>query len=183
MIEMGTNNPFLNTNSWIVGSLKGWWSLYFSADGSQLVFGSSTNGFSSVNLSVNISWVTNVWHQIVLTYGPTNSVLYLDGQPATNGMGSIYFPNSIERSAGFRLGSDPNGNNQARGDFDELETFNYQLSAAVINANYQAAMNLDSNGDGLSNLLENQLGLNPYGLNSSNGLSSFNGLQVFTPLK
>jgi hypothetical protein len=114
---------------------------------------------------------------------PTNSWLYLDGQLATNGVGSIYYPNATERANGFRIGSDSSGGNQARGVFDELETFNYPLDAGTIQTNYQTAVNLDSNGDGLSNILENQLGLNPYGCNISYGLSSTNGLQVFTPLK
>jgi len=52
-----------------------------------------------------------------------------------------------------------------------------------IQTNYQAAVNLDSDGDGIPNIIENQLGLNQYGYNSPFGLSGANGLQVFTPLK
>ena len=66
---------------------------------------------------------------------------------------------------------------------DELETFNYPLAAGDILSNYQAAIALDNDADGISNILENQLGLNPYGYNSVFGLNSGNALQVFTPLK
>jgi hypothetical protein len=56
-------------------------------------------------------------------------MLYIDGQPAvTNGTGVTCYPNAAGRSLGFHIGRDQYyGNNQARGQFDELETFNYQL--------------------------------------------------------
>jgi hypothetical protein len=125
LIEVGNYNP-VNTN--------GWWALYLSSDGTQILFGSSTNGAAATILAANISWTSNQWHQIVLTYTPTNSILYLDLQPATNGSGVAYYPNVIERAAsGFRLGSDANGSNQARGAFDELDTYNYPLNTNAIN--------------------------------------------------
>ena len=177
LIEIGNYNPAFT---------NGWWSLYLSPDGSQIAFGSSTNGAGGVNLSANLAWSSNQWHQIVLTYSPTNSSLYLDGLLATNGSGSVYFPNVAERATGFRVGSDIFGNNQADGDFDELETFNYPLDAGTISSNYQAAIqwstgtnglpniwqinnfgtlgvdpNADPDSDHLSNLQEYQLGTNP----------------------
>ena len=149
-----------------------------------MFFGSSTNGNSALNCSVPISWVSNSWYQVVLTYTPTNSALYINGQLATNGTGVAYFPNSNERSAsGFRIGSDSSGYSQARGIFDELETFGYPLEAGLIQANYQSCANLDSDGDGLSNLLESILGTSPYNYDSPNGLTAGNGVQVFTPLR
>ena len=113
LIEAGSNSPTLIANSWVVGQTNGWWALFFATNGNQLLFGSSTNGFGGVNLAANIAWVSNQWHQVVLAYSPTNSSLYLDGQLATNGAGSIYYPNIAERSAGLRIGSDQNGTNQA----------------------------------------------------------------------
>jgi hypothetical protein len=189
LIEVGSYSytPYLPTNSSVVGFTNGWWALYFSPDGNELYFGSSTNGGGAVQLSASITWSSNQWHQLALTYTPTNgllnSLLYLDGQPVASGSGGIYYPNAAERAKGFRIGSDQNGNNQTAGVFDELETFNYPVDPASILANYQAALSLDSNGNGLSNILENQLGLNPYSFYSSNGLNGTNVLQVFTPLK
>jgi len=100
-------------------------------------------------LTVPIAWVANQWHQIVLTYGPTNSSLYLDGGAvATNGVGAVYYPNLSERSQGFRIGSDAAGNNQARGAFDDLETYNYPLTAlGVIN------IPVASDGNGILNVI------------------------------
>jgi hypothetical protein len=157
LIEMGNYNAAYS---------NGWWALYFSPDGTQLSFGSSTNGAGRVNLDAGIAWAVGQWHQIVLTYTPTNSLLYLDGQLAVNGLASAYYPNVTERAAGFRIGSDQSGGNHAAGVFDELETFNYPLAAADIQSNYQAAISLDSDGDGWSNIIENFMGSNPYDASS-----------------
>ena len=166
------------------GTNTGWWTVMFDTNGGNLSLITQTNGLSQTNLCAPIIWNSNVWHQVVLTYDSNNSQLYVDGQVlVTNGLSVQYWPNSTERAAGFCLGSDNAGNNQARGVFDELETFNCQLAAADIQANYQSMVALDSDGDGMSNIAENQQGLNPYGTNSLNGLNSGNTLQVFTPLK
>ena len=111
-------------------------------------------------------------------------MLYLDGvMVETNGLAVTNYPGRAVRFGGYRIGSDMNGDQKATGTFDELETFNYSLESAAILTNYQAAVNLDSDGDGLCNLLANQLGLNPYATNSIYGLNATNALQVFTPLK
>ena len=114
---------------------NGWWALVLNVNGSQLTFGTKTNGLAMTNLAATINWNSNQWHQIVLTYTPTNSVLYLDGQVSANGAGSIYYPNLAIRTNGFTLGSSASGTNQARGTIDELETFNYPLSPGSIYTN------------------------------------------------
>jgi hypothetical protein len=133
LIEVGNYNPAFT---------NGWWALYFNPEGTQLSFGTSTNGAGTTNLSAPISWTAKRWHQIVLTYSPTNSSLYLDGQVvATDGPGTNYYPSLTEQANGFRIGSDVYGANQAGGVFEELETFNYQLNATDI-ANDYAAVSL-----------------------------------------
>jgi hypothetical protein len=124
----------------------GWWTLVFNADGTQLNFVTQTNGVGVTNLSTTISWTSNDWHQVVLTYGPANSTFYLDGQAViTNGLGISYYPDATALTNGFYVGSDNSGNNQAKGQFDELETFNYQLDAMSILNGYDA-VNQDVNG-------------------------------------
>jgi hypothetical protein len=128
LLEMGTQ-----------GSTNGWWGLVVGSSGTNIYFGTQTNstGTLTTNLSTAISWSSNVWHQVVLTYGATNASLYLDGQPVvTNGMGVAYYPGLAVRANGFEIGSSPSGTNQVRGVFDELETFNYSLSLECINTNY-----------------------------------------------
>jgi hypothetical protein len=175
LLEMGTR-----------GTTNGWWALCVGNGGTCLSFATQTNSPATLttNLSVPISWSSNVWHQIVLTYDATNSMLYLDGQAvSTNGLGVTRYPAQAVRVLGFTVGSSASGTNQVRGVIDELETFNYPMDAASIYANYEWATTLDSDGNGLSNILENEYGWNPYQYTSQNGLSTGVPMQVFTPLK
>jgi len=119
----GTSGRLIEIGNYDPAFTNGWWSLYFNPDGTQLSFGTSTNGGGMINLSATISWASNTWYQIALTYSPTGSALFVDGQLLTNGNGVIYFPNSDELTNGFRIGSAQDGSNQAAGTFDELETF------------------------------------------------------------
>jgi len=181
LIEMGSNSPVFNANSWSLSRTNGWWSLFFTPDGNNLVFGASTNGAGGVNLAAGISWTTNQWHQVVLTYSPTNSSLYVDGQLAGTGAASLWYPNLTERSRGFRIGSDQNGVNQARGAFDELETFNYPLAASDIATNYQYRLNWSVSGSGLPNLWQwnnfGYEGVSPSGNPAGDGLSNLQKYQ------
>ena len=111
--------------------------MLLSADGSALSFVTQTNGTAMTNLSATINWATNNWHQVVLAYSSTNSSLYIDGQPAvTNGIGVDRYPDATLRANGFYIGSDHAGGNQAAGQFDELETFHFQMDAASVSANF-----------------------------------------------
>ncbi len=120
LIEMGDYSSALT---------NGWWSLFLNANGDQLLFATATNDSCMTNLTANISWQTNVWYQIALTYAPTGSAVYVDGQLLAMGSGVSYLPNANDLVGGFRIGSDQTGSNQAAGAFDELQTFSYPLSA------------------------------------------------------
>ena len=173
LIEMGNYDPAHGS---------GWWSLHFSPDGAQLLLATAANGGAITNLSAAISWYSNEWHQIALTYSPAGSALYVDGQRLAAGAGVTCFPNMDELSDGFRIGSDQSGNHQAGGAFDELETFDYPLSAAnaatcssqipdwwEINYFDQAGMNPDfqPDNDGGSLWIDYQLGRYPNAINFS----------------
>ena len=175
LLEMGSNNFNLSTNTWMAGATNGWWSLYLNPSGTELSFGTSTNGYGSLNLTAGISWISNEWYQITLTYSPTNTALYVDGQLLTNGSGITAHPNSSELTNGFRIGSDEYGNNQAKGAFDELETFNYPLGS-TNSATYSSAIpdwwvvqyfgTVDKtgatvDGNGATLLFDFQAGINP----------------------
>jgi hypothetical protein len=139
LIELGTKN-----------TADGWWALLVSTNGNLISFVTQTNGLGVTNLAAAIAWRSNEWHQVAVTYCPTNTSLYLDGLPVvTNGVSLAYYPNFSVRSAtGINLGSDKDGNNQARGRFDELMTFNYALSATEILNDYGSK---DIDGDGIIN--------------------------------
>lgn len=126
------------------GASGGWWALGVSAAGTNLYFGTQTNLTSTLttNLSATINWASNQWHQIVLTYSTNNSSLYLDGFPVmTNGLGVACYPGPTVRAQGFTIGGSASGANQAKGAFDELQTFNYPLDADSVFGQYQMIIN------------------------------------------
>jgi hypothetical protein len=138
LIDVGANS----TNH-----LSSWWSLYFSPGGTNIYFSSETNGVQTNYLSVPISWASNNWHLIDLTYSTSGSQLYLDGQLMTNGAGSAYQPSLAAFTNGFFVGSDVTGTQQMRGLMDNLATFNYPLDAGQVTFNYNQATN-DGTGGG-----------------------------------
>src|SRR5262249_52014492 len=54
------------------------------------------------------------------------------------GLSVANYPNLSARTNGFAVGSDLAGNNQARGQFEELKTFNYPLDAQTVLDTYNS---------------------------------------------
>jgi hypothetical protein len=123
------------------------------------------------NLAAAASWNAGEWYQIALTFSPTESALYVDGQLLANGTGVTYLPDAGDLANGFRIGSDSAGNNQAGGAFDELETFNYPLDPA----------NTFTHGSDVPDWWEieyfNKIGLNPNYIPGSDGRTILNEYQ------
>ncbi|HSY42452.1 MAG TPA: LamG-like jellyroll fold domain-containing protein, partial [Candidatus Acidoferrum sp.] len=127
---------FIEAGAWETNADSDWWSLYLNPEGTGIYFSSGTNGVRTNYLSAPISWGEN-WHMIVLTYSPTNTFLYLDGQLATSGAGVCYVPSGAILTNGFAIGSDfATGLQQAHGQFDDLYTYDYQLSANDVSNGY-----------------------------------------------
>jgi hypothetical protein len=136
------------------------WALYVDPTGIQIELDSKDDCSTVINnFMTNINWTSDAWHQIVVTYSLSSTALYLDGVNVANGPAIAY---KAHASSQFYIGSDPSGNQQARGLYDELETFNYPLASADILSNYQQALALDSDGDGSSNFQELAIGTDPY---------------------
>ena len=115
----------------------GWWSLHLDPAGDNLYFSAQTNTGAGTNyLNFPVSWDSATWHQIVLTYSPTNTFLYLDGALATNGPGVSIVPGSDALTNGFYIGSDYTGIDQAHGQFDNLWTYNFPLYPYEVSDNY-----------------------------------------------
>jgi len=135
----GTYGRLIEASNYNPAFTNGWWSLFLSPDGSQLTFGSSTNGAGTANLSGGIFWAYKQWHQVALTYSPTCTALYVDGQQiAYDNTDPNYYPTLSECSNSFRIGSDSCGQNQADGTFEDLQIYDYPLSATVISSNFAA---------------------------------------------
>jgi hypothetical protein len=112
----------------------GWWSLYCDPAGANLHFSAQGNDGCQTNyITMPISWTTNRWHLIALTYSSaTNCCLYLDGERVTNGPPITCRPGSDVLTTGFYVGSDSEGLAQARGIFDGLVTVANPLDAGTI---------------------------------------------------
>jgi len=107
--------------------------------GNNLFFSAQTNDLSSnvtTYVTAPISWATNIFHFIVLTYCATNTAIYLDGVLATNGPGVTAYPGWNVLTNGFFIGSDSTGIYQAHGLFNSLATYNYPLDSTDIQTIY-----------------------------------------------
>jgi len=113
-------------------SSYGLWSIYVDDVGQNIYFSAQTNDLSSsltTYLSAPISWTTNYFHFVALTYSPTNTALYLDGVLATNGPGVTIYPGPDVLTNGFFIGADETGLYQANGMFNTVATYNYPLNS------------------------------------------------------
>ena len=127
----------IDVGSYTTNASYGWWSIYVDPDGTNIYFSAQTNnGSGATYLSAPIAWTTNYWHLVALAYSATNSLLYIDGELATNGPGLTILPGPQALSNGFFIGSASNGVAQAHGMFDDLTTYNYQLDAGTVNSTF-----------------------------------------------
>jgi Concanavalin A-like lectin/glucanases superfamily len=136
----GEYGRLFEVGGYTTNSSYGWWSIYVDDGGNNLYFSTQTNDLSSnvwTWVSVPISWTTNYFHFIALTYSATNTALYLDGVLATNGAGVTVYPGPDALTNGFYIGSDSSGVDQAHGLFDILETYNYPLDSNDVQTIYQ----------------------------------------------
>jgi len=129
---LGEYGRLFEVGNYTSDSSYGWWSIYVDDGGNNIYFSAQTNDFSSTitpYLSAPISWTTNVFHFVALTYSPTNTTLYLDGAFVTNGAPLTVYPSASVLTNGFFVGSDSNGIYQAHGLFNTVATYNYPLNS------------------------------------------------------
>jgi hypothetical protein len=123
----GEPGRLFEAGSYTPDSSYGLWSIYVDAGGNNLFFSTQTNDLSSnvwTWVSAPISWTTNYFHFVALTYSATNTALYLDGVLATNGPGVTVYPGQNALTNGFYIGGDESGLYQGQGLFDLVATYN-----------------------------------------------------------
>ncbi|MGN6553765.1 MAG: LamG-like jellyroll fold domain-containing protein [Verrucomicrobiota bacterium] len=128
----GEWSRLIEVGSYTTNASYGWWSLYTDPAGANIYFSAQTNGAAVDYLSAPITWTNNTWHHIGLTYSETNTTLYLDGNPATNGAALTVYPGPDVVAGGFLVGSSSNGFAQAHGMFDDLSTYDGPLDSGTI---------------------------------------------------
>jgi hypothetical protein len=133
------------------------WSLEADSSGNAISFITQTNGHSAVTyFSASCQLTPTNWTQIVLDYGPNGAYLYLNGVLAGSNTTAVVtnWPGPADRALGLVIGNNTSYNSPINGQFDELETFNYQLSAGSILSNFQTVTAVDSDLDGVPDVLE-----------------------------
>lgn len=141
-----------------------WFSLYLNPQGTNIYFSSETNGVFTNYLTYAISWTSNQWHLVDVTYAASISKLYVDGQLAATGAGVFYEPDDVTLTNGFFIGSDITGEQQMRGEMDNLATYNYAISGAAVANNYTNGWDL-MNGIIVTNSDTNSYTSPSYGTN------------------
>jgi hypothetical protein len=135
----GGNGP--GADEVLVGSgnlASDFWGIVLDGDGSNLDFRCVKHGQPQTFLTLPISFSSNQWVQIALTYSTNSSALYINGQLLQTGNGVSVYPDAdFRKTNGFSVGSSLSGGNQAFGDFDQLATYNYPLTPEDINGIYQ----------------------------------------------
>lgn len=134
----GGNGPgdwsqLIDVGEWTTNAAYGYWGLSVDPAGENLWFVTQDALGDTYSLSAPISWTTNYFHFIALTYSSTNVSLYLDGVLATNDPGGLsIWPSSTAISNGFFIGSATNGSETANGLFDDIYTYNVPVDAGTI---------------------------------------------------
>jgi len=154
-----TSGPTTEAPFVYMGSANGSdeWALWLSAGGTSIEFNTATNGGATeTNLACPCNLTnTNQWTQIVLTYGSSGSSLYTNGSLAQGGGAEVTnWPRLTNRKLGMVIGNNMSNNTAINGQFEEMETFNYQLSPSSISNNYQIVASVDSNLNGIPDPLE-----------------------------
>jgi hypothetical protein len=137
----GVYGRLLEAGAATADSSYGWWSVYVDDTGANLYFSAQTNNLSSnvtTYVSAPISWTTNYFHHVALTYTATNTALFLDGELMTNGPGMTVYPGPEVLTNGFFIGSDAFGQNQACGLFSKLTTYAVPMDAGAISQIFTA---------------------------------------------
>ncbi len=131
----GERGSLFEVGGFTPDSSYGWWSIYVDDGGNNIYFSAQTNDLSSnfwTYVSAPISWTTNYFHFVVLTYSASNTALYLDGVLASNGPPMTVYPGPEVLTNGFWIGSSSNGINESHGLFDLVATYNYPLNSNDI---------------------------------------------------
>lgn len=163
------------------GSGKAYSMLNFNAT-TPYIFLSEANGSGGTSSfktdTPSLLW-PGIWHQITATWAPGSCAIYLDGSVVGRIALNRSQPPKVSDiiSAGLTIGNESSGGQPIYGTIDEVEVFNYVLTAAQVSASFTAETSADINGntvtdyyeqlykdtddDGLTDVYEITYGLDP----------------------
>ncbi len=128
----------INIGAYTTNATVGDWLLAIDPPASNILFLTASGGSRQVVFKYPIDMDAGDWWQIGVSWSDTNTCLYLNGQLATNGGPVVYRPTYGEcLEYGFFVGSlGTNGNGQARGQFQNLLSYDYPLSPDEVARDY-----------------------------------------------
>jgi len=120
----------IGVGEWTPDGSYGYWGLSIDPPGTNLWLLAQDGDGDTYGLSAPISWTTNYFHCVCLTYSSTNVSIYIDGALAANDPGGLsIWPGTDAISGGIWFGSDTNGLMQADGFLDTIAAYGYPLAA------------------------------------------------------
>lgn len=134
----GVPGRLLEVGTFTTNASYGWWSLYMDSGGNNLYFSAQDELGDQTNyLSTPVTWTSNEWHLLALTWSETNTALYVDGDTVATGPGISVLPSMEVASNGFSIGSDmATGTMQMHGAINGLQSYNYPLAASDVSGTW-----------------------------------------------
>ncbi len=105
------------------------WSLVINPDGTRISLVADSDSGVVELLGAPIQWTAGQAHFVTLNFGTNATALYLDGQLAVQGAGTIALPASVAR---LTFGSASTGTEAVQAMIDELYSFRRPLTAADV---------------------------------------------------
>ncbi len=150
----GTDAPFLYMGS-AASANNGQWELGVASNGKSVKFITASNSAPSILMTANVDLTSNRWHHVAFNYGTNNLALYVNGALITNlASGLSLYPAPAYRLEGLAIGNSTARARSLNSQFDELETFNRQLTAAEIWRSFESFRAMDHDLNGVPDLLE-----------------------------
>ena len=124
---------FVSTGVWTPDPPTiGYWALGINPTGDQVVFSGQAVGRGMVYLSVPVQFQAGMWYDLLLTYSPTSSRLFVDGRELGPGNGVVIYPSEeVLREHGLKLGNNHSGQQPIAGTIDQFEIHSSPLSDFV----------------------------------------------------
>jgi hypothetical protein len=134
----GLWSAVIDLGAYTSNATYGSWGCGFDSAGNNFYFiTQDADGHEGDYIYTPVALTAGNWNLIALTWSSTNSTFYLNGALVTNGPGVGVLPSLGVISNGFAIGSDAaTGLLQMHGAMNHLTTYNYQLSAGTIGAEW-----------------------------------------------
>lgn len=153
----GVYGRLIEVGSYTTNASIGWWSMFLDPAGTNLFLSAQTNGAGATFLTASVTFTTNSWTHLALTYSPSNSFLYTNGSLCATGFGVAYYPSpAVVASNGFCIGGGLFSDNVAKGSFEWLRFYDSDVGADWVSNYYQTV--LATYGDGGGTMLSGSMG-------------------------